>query len=168
MFVVMKVLDKIKERLPNLDEVKSQVEAEVRKEEALKVATKKAEEIIAALQKQPADPDQTAKQFGLEWVKLDPVSRTAGFVPKLGNTPEAADMLTSVTPAAPLFPVPLKVPEGVAVVRLVSVEKANEDQFAKDAPVFEKWVLEVRQTDFLKGWLRMFEERSKITMREKL
>jgi len=168
MFIVLKVVEKLKERQPSLEDVKSRVEAEVLKEEAMKDATKKAEEIIAALQKQPDDAESIARQFGLEWVKLDPVSRTSEFVPRLGNSPEVGDMLTSVTSVSPLFPVPLRVPDGVAVVRLASVEKASEEQYAKEATVFEKWVLEVRQTDFLKGWLRLFEDRAKITMREKL
>lgn len=167
-YVVLKLVDKAKERLPNLEEVRSTVEKDFLKDQALKAATKKAEEVIAAIQKQPNDAEGVAKNLQLEWVRLDPISRTAGSVPQLGSSPEVSDMLTSVTPAAPLFPSPVRVPDGVAVVKLASVEKASEDQYAKDAPMFEKWVLEVRQTDFLKGWLRLLEDQSKITIREKL
>jgi peptidyl-prolyl cis-trans isomerase D len=167
-FVVIKLVDKVKERLPGLEEVQSTVEKDFLQEQALKAATKKADEIIAAIQKQPHDIEGVSKQFQIKWTKLDPVSRTTGFVAQLGSGPQVTEMLTSVTPAAPLFPTPITVPDGVAVARLISVEKASDEQYAKDAPVFEKWVLEVRQTDFLKGWLRLLEDRSKISIREKL
>jgi len=167
-FVILKVLAKNKERIPSFEDVQSRVEKDFLKEQALAAARKKAEEIIAAIQKQPNDAEAIAKSFNLEWTKLDPISRTAELVAQLGTSPEVNDMLTSVTPAAPLFPTPIKVPDGVAVVRLASVEKASDEQFARDARTFEKWVLEVRQTDFLKGWLRLLEEQAKITIREKL
>jgi hypothetical protein len=76
-------------------------------------------------------------------------------------------MLTSVSMAAPLFPSPLSVPEGVAVVRLSEIERASDEDFAKRGEEFENWIKEVRKTEFLTGWLRLLEERAKITMRER-
>lgn len=166
-FLVMKLTDKHKERIPELQEIRETVEKDCLKQQALAAARKKAEEIIDALKQQPAEADQIAKKFGLEWDRLEPISRTAGFVPKLGSGQEIAEMLTSLSTANPLYPAPISSSSGVAVVRLTDVMEASDEQFAKDAPTFERWILEVRKTEFLKGWLKLLEEKAKITINEK-
>lgn len=166
-FLVMKLTDKHKERIPELQEIRETVEKDCLKQQALAAARKKAEEIIDALKQQPAEADQIAKKFGLEWDRLEPISRTAGFVPKLGSGQEIAEMLTSLSTANPLYPAPIPSSSGVAVVRLTDVMEASDEQFAKDAPTFERWILEVRKTEFLKGWLKLLEEKAKITINEK-
>jgi peptidyl-prolyl cis-trans isomerase D len=166
-YLVMKLSEKSKERLPTLDEVRSIVEKDYLKQQAMLSARKKAEEVIEELNKNPEDAEAAAKKFGATWEKLEPVSRTAGFIPKLGSAPEVSEMLTTLSMAAPVFATPIPAPEGVAVVRLVGLEQAGDEQYAKEADAFERWVVEVRKTEFLKGWLRLFEERSKITINDK-
>jgi peptidyl-prolyl cis-trans isomerase D len=166
-YLVMKVLEKSKERLPTLDEVRSIVEKDYLKHQAMLSAGKKAEEVIEQLKQNQGDAEAVAKKFGASWEKLDPVSRTAGFIPKLGSAPEVNEMLTTLSMAAPVFATPILAPEGVAVVRLVGLEQASDEQYAKEADAFERWVVEVRKTEFLKGWLRLFEEKSKITINDK-
>jgi peptidyl-prolyl cis-trans isomerase D len=167
-YVVMKLLQKSKERLPTLDEVRSIVERDYLKQQAMLAARKKAEEAIEALKKQPTDPQEEAKKFGLTWQKLDPVSRTAGFIPMLGSGQEVNEMLTTLSMAAPLFTTPIPAPDGVAVVRLEGLEQASDEQYSREADTFERWVVEVRKTEILKGWLRLFEEKSKIKISDKL
>ncbi|MGO9572653.1 MAG: SurA N-terminal domain-containing protein [Desulfomonilaceae bacterium] len=167
-YVVMKLLEKSKERLPALDEVRSIVEKDYLKQQAMLTARKKAEEVIEELKKNPGDAEAAAKKFGVTWEKIDPVSRTAGFTPKLGSSPEVSEMLTTLSMAAPIFPTPISAPEGAAVVRLVGLEQASDEQYAKEGDAFERWVIEVRKTEFLKGWLRLFEEKSKITINDKM
>lgn len=167
-YLVAKLAAKHKERIPELQEVSSTVEKDFLKQQALAAARKKADEVIDALKQQPADADQIATKFGLEWEKLDPISRTAGFVPKLGGGQEINEMLTSLSPANPLFPSPISASAGVAVIRLTDVVKASDEQYAKDYQALEKWVLEVRKTEFLKGWLKVMEDKSKITYNEKM
>ncbi|MGB6064182.1 MAG: SurA N-terminal domain-containing protein [Desulfomonilaceae bacterium] len=167
-YVVMKLLKKTKEHLPTLDEVRSVVEKDYLKHQAMLAARKKAEEVIESLKKEPNDPEAVAKKDGLTWEKLDPVSRTAGFIPKLGNSPEVNEMLTTLSKAAPIFGAPVPTPDGAAVVRLVSVEKASEEKYPKQSEELKKWVVEVRKTEFLKGWLRLFEDRSKVTINDKM
>jgi peptidyl-prolyl cis-trans isomerase D len=167
-YVVMKLLERIKERVPNLDEVRSAVEKDFLKNQAREAAMKKAGEIIAALKKQPNDPDVVTRDFGLKWTKMDPVSRTSDFVPELGKGPEVKEMLTTVSPATPLFPKPIPATNGIAVVRLSEVQPASDEKYEKEAETLQKWVLEVRQTEFIKGWLRVLEDRSQISIKEKL
>ncbi len=167
-FLVMKLLAKHKERIPELQEVRSTVEKDFVKQQALTSARKKADEILETLKQQPSESDQIAKKFGLEWETLEPISRSAGFVPKIGGGQEISEMLTSLSKANPLYPSPISASSGVAVVRLTAVDVASDEQLAKDAPAFEKWILEVRKTEFLKGWLKLLEDRAKITFNEKL
>jgi len=167
-YVVLKLLEKAKERVPSLDEVRSMVEKDFLKDQAITAAMKKGEEVIAALKQQPDGPDIVAKDFGLTWTNLDPVSRTSSFVNQLGNAPEVSEMLTLVSASAPLFPKPISTSLGVAVVRLSELQRAGDQQYEKEAETFQKWVIEVRQTEFLKGWLRLLEDRSQISISEKL
>ena len=166
-YLVMKLLEKSKERLPTLDEVRSIVEKDYLKQQAIQSAGKKAEEVIEELKKNPDDAEAAAKKFGATWEKLEPVSRTAGFIPKLGSAPEVSEMLTTLSMAAPVFATPIPAPEGAAVVRLVGLEQASDEQFSKEADAFEGRVVEFRKTEIFRGWLRLFEEKSKITINDK-
>ncbi|MFH1116214.1 MAG: SurA N-terminal domain-containing protein [Pseudomonadota bacterium] len=166
-YVVAQLQERTDERFPNLDEVRSSVEKDYLKQLALETADKKAGEIIKALENKSSDPKEVAQDFGLEWTDLDPVSRTTGLVPELGNSLIVSEALTAMSPAQPLFPQPLPVSKGVAVVRLSRIEQASEAQYDKEAGSFENWILEVRRTDFLKGWVRQLRERSEITLNDK-
>jgi len=166
-YVLLKLIDKNKERIPGFEEVRSKVEQDYLKEQAIATATEKAQEVIRALKAEPDKPDKVSARFHLNWQKLDPVTRTARFIPELGNSPEVNEMLTTVTTEAPLFPDAIPVEGGMAVVRLTGIEQATEEQYTKDK-VFDSWVLEVRRTEFLKGWLQVLESQSKIDIPEKL
>ncbi len=167
-YAVVQVLEKKKERIPALDEVRTLVENDFIKEQALLYATKKAESIIEALLKSPADFESIAKQYELEWIDLDPLSRTSGFVPNLGKSPAVSEMLSSLSISAPVFPQPILLADGAAVVRLTRVDRASDELFAKESPAFGAWVSEVRKTELLKGWIRALKDKSSIEMNQKL
>lgn len=161
-YVVMKLIEKQGARVPGLDEVRRSVERDYLKKQAIDGAKKKADEIIEALKKTPDQADAVAAKFGLKWEEKDPVSRTAGLVPGLGKSTQIGEMLTDLIPANPIFQEPLILPDGVAVVKLVRIDRASEEKYAKEAEEFEKWVEEVRKTDFLKGWVRRLREKAQI------
>jgi len=167
-YVVMKLVEKNKERVPALDDVLKTVEADYLKKLAIDHAKKQAEEIIEALKKDPNEADAVASKLGLKWDEKDPVSRTAGLIPGLGKSPQVSEMLTDLTQVNPVFSEPLIIPDGVAVVRLVRIDRASDEKYAKEADEFEKWVVEVRKTDFLKGWVRRLREKAQIDINRRL
>ena len=167
-YAVVQMLEKRKERIPELDEVRAMVENDFIKEQSLLASTKKAESIIEALLKSPGDFDSIAKQNHLEWTDLDPISRTSGFVPNLGKSPAVSEMLASLSMSAPIFPQPILLPDGAAVVRLTRVDRASDELFAKESSAFGAWVSEVRKTELLKGWIRSMKEKSAIEINQKL
>jgi len=168
-YVVTKLINRNKERMPSLDEVRDQVVKDYLKDQARLEAEKKAENIIRALKEAPDKVNEMITQMGLTWENLDPVSRTAGFVPQLGNSSEVTEMLSVISTDSPVLSRPIVVEDGAAaVVKLTAVEKASEEQFNKDAAAFESWVSEVRKTEFLKGWIKLLEDRSQIEINDKL
>lgn len=167
-FIVLKVVGITRARVPGLDEVRTEVEKDYRKDQAQRKTVKKAQEIIAELQKSPGEADEIAKKFGVTWEQLDPISRTAGFTPKLGRSDEVQEMLATVSVASPIYPKPLQVTDGVAVVRLTDVQVAGEERYAKEGPALERWIGEVRRKEFLEGWLRILQQKSQVQLNEKL
>jgi peptidyl-prolyl cis-trans isomerase D len=166
-YVIMKVLKVIDARVPELDEVRTSVEKDFMEQRALIAAKKKAEKILDALKKEPGKPEEVATRFGVSWENLDPVTRTTGLVPRLGNAPEVSEMLTTVSKASPVFPSPIEITGGVAVVRLRDIERASEERYAKEAEAFAKWIKELRQREFLEGWLRRLKETATIDVQAK-
>lgn len=168
-YVVTKLISRNKARMPSLDEVRDQVVKDYLKDQARLEAENKADAIIKALKESPDKANEMISQMGLTWENLDPVSRTAGFVPSLGNSSDVTEMLSIISMESPVFARPIVVEDGAAaVVKLTGVEKASDEQFKKDAAAFESWVSEVRKTEFLKGWIKLLEDRSKIEINDKL
>ncbi|MGO8819881.1 MAG: peptidyl-prolyl cis-trans isomerase, partial [Desulfomonilaceae bacterium] len=167
-YLVAQLLEKRPERIPSLSEVRSLVVTDYHKDQAMAAAVKKADGLIAAISKNLAEADNIAKENNLTWETLDPVSRTAGFVPQLGKSNQVSEMLTSISQASPVYQTPITTSAGVAIVRLAKVDPASEEDYEKGAAEFRNWVLEVRRTEFLKGWLRMLRDRSNIDINQKL
>ena len=167
-YAAVQVLEKRKERIPELEEVRSIVEKDYLKEQAILASTKKAESIIDALSKNQEDFEKIAKQNNLEWINIDPISRTSGFVPNLGKSSQISEMLTSLSTAMPVFNQPIVVADGVAVVRLTKIDKASDELYAKESAAFGAWVSEVRKTELLKGWIRSLRDKASIEINQKL
>ncbi|MFH0823485.1 MAG: SurA N-terminal domain-containing protein [Pseudomonadota bacterium] len=165
---VVRVLARTEGRLPELPEVRERVLRDYGKYQAIEAALKKARDVIKELEKQPAEAEAVAARLGIEWKSLDPVSRTTGIVAELGNAPEVKEMLTSISKAAPLFLSPVPLSDGAAVVRLIGVNEASEESYAKEADTFREWILEWRKTEMLTGWLKLLEDRAKISVKDKL
>jgi len=167
-YIVLQLVKRNKEYVPPFEEVRDRVEKDYFIDQDLINARKKARAAIEQLEAQPQDADSIAQKMELTWVGIEPVSRTAEFVPHLGSTPEVKEMLTTISMTNPAFRTPVPIPEGAAVVRLAQMEQATDEQYRKDAIFFEQWVLQVRRTEVLKGWIRLLESRAKIDVGQKL
>ncbi len=166
-FVVMKLIQRDKERIPPLEDIRSAVEKDYLKELASKETQSKAAQILEELKQPGANFEAIAEKHGLKWEQLEPVARLANYIPKLGGGAAVSEMLTTISPISPLYPTPIAVTEGSAIIRLIKVEEGTDEQYAKDAPAIEKWVLDVRKQEFLKGWLKMMESKSTIDVHDK-
>lgn len=167
-YVIVKVLQHTDARLPELDQVRPDVVADFKKDKAMAAAMKKAKKIIAEIEKDPKKYEAVAKEQGLSWQTLDPLTRVATLIPKLGTGPEVNEMLTSVSPEKPLYPQPLALADGVAIVRLANLAPADGEQFKKEEKQFTRWIVEVRKTEFLTGWIKEFKSKANIEINERI
>ncbi len=166
-YIVVKLIDRKKERIPPLDTIRSAVVADHRKELAAKETQEKATKIIEELKQPGADPDAIASNHGLSWKQLDPVTRLTNYVPKIGSGTAVQEMLATISMGAPIYPTPINTTDGSVIVRLTKIDKGTDEQFAKDSAAIEKWVLDVRKAEFLKGWLKTMEDKAKIDINDK-
>jgi peptidyl-prolyl cis-trans isomerase D len=166
-FVLMKLVQRNKERIPALEDIRSVVEKDFLKEQATKDTQSKATQIIDELKQPNADLDAVAKKHGLTWEELTPVARLANVIPKVGGGAAVSELLTTISSATPLYPTPVPAAGGSAIVRLIKLEESPEADYAKDAPAIEKWVLDVRKQEFLRGWLQLMKSKSNIDVRDK-
>ncbi len=164
---IFRVMKQTPARIPELQEVRAAAEKDFRADEALARARKKAEEVIADLKKNPKEFEETAKKFSLTWKEIEPISRTATVVPQLGSAPEIHEMMVTVSVAAPLFPSPVTIPDGIGIVRLSRIEKATDEAYQKAAPDFKRLIERIRRNEFVQGWLKGLEEQSKVTRHDK-
>ncbi len=133
-YVVMKVTEKKPERIPTLDEVQSLVQSDFVKNRENIALQKRASEIIQELKQPGADPEAIAAKYNLSWDMMEPVSRTAGFLPKLGSGPQISELLSVLSEATPIFASPVTTSDGTAIVRLVKIDPAPESQFEDAFP----------------------------------
>ncbi len=157
-YIIMKLSDRKAKRIPTLDEIRSLVEKDFRKDEAAKATKAKAQEIIDQLKAQPNKAVEIAQANVLAWTNPEPVTRVSGSIPKVGGGETAQDILTSLSSATPIYPDPVPVSEGMAVVKLTAVEPVAEDKFSKDAAIVDNWVTNFRKAEFLNGWIESWEK----------
>jgi peptidyl-prolyl cis-trans isomerase D len=166
-FAVMKITEIIEPRIPELEEVKDEVRRDFLKVRGVSAAREKAENIIEKIKAEPDDIDKIAQSHGLTWQTLEPVARTVGLVPKLGTAPEIQEVLSTVSKAAPLYPEPVPVSEGIALIRLKKLKRADEADFEKEKASFERWITQVRANEYLNSWIKLLRDRSEIEINEK-
>ena len=153
-YLVAQLLEKMPERIPSLSEVRSLVVMDYHKDQAMAAAVKKADGLIAAISKDLAEADNIAKENNLTWETLDPVSRTAGFVPQLGKSNQVSEMLTSISQASPVYQTPITTSAGVAIVRLAKVDPASEEDYEKGSDRIQKLGVGSTQNGIFKGMVK--------------
>lgn len=166
-FAVFKVKQIFEPRIPDLDEVEIQLKRDFLEAKAKEAAIKKAEKIIEEIEKSPEKYEDIAEAHGLEWETLNPVSRTVGLVPKLGASPEIQEVLSTVSSSAPLYPDPVTVTEGIGLIRLKKLVRADKSKFQKEKETFQGWITQVRATEYLNSWLKLLRDRSQIEIHDR-
>jgi len=152
-------------RLPELAEVRAQVEQAYRGEKAVDLARQAAEDILAKLQK-GEKLSILVKPLGLDVKETDFFSRTYGtFVPKIGSDPELATAAFELTGDNPVPGRVFKIQDRFVVIRLK--ERQEPDPSALDEAQrqqLNEFLLTQKKQDTIDEWIAEKRKTSEITI----
>jgi peptidyl-prolyl cis-trans isomerase D len=155
---------KLKERKPSevppLAQIRAQVEAEAKKEKAKELASKRAEEILANLAKNPAAVKmQDTGSFTFN---------DQGIIPGIGVSKELMDSALTLTSAAPLPKAPAKIDQKWVVIRLKNRTPAAKEEFDKNKETIKAQLLPKKQQEAIDAWLKELKAAAKIEINKQL
>jgi peptidyl-prolyl cis-trans isomerase D len=160
-FYILKLLDKKESRILPLQEVKGEAGQKVVAKKSEEKARQMAEDLLKQLQG-GKDIREVAKAAGLSPGETGPFQRTAGAIPKIGPVKDAANLLAPITDKNPLAKTPFETQEGYFVVRLLTVEPADQKRFPEMSKTIEQRLSSLKQEEFFQRWLDQLKTKAKI------
>jgi peptidyl-prolyl cis-trans isomerase D len=162
---LFKVKERRESRLPELGEVRSQVEQAYRSEKSKELARQAAEEILAGL-KEGKKLKALAGKFGVKAEETDFFTRSYGaFVPRLGSAEDLASTAFTLTSEAPVADEVFTVDGKYVVAKLEEVRPADMsdlDQAKRDQ--IRETLLARKQEEVFSDKVQELREKAKIVI----
>ena len=105
---------------------------------------------------------EVAKGAGLSLQETGFFSRTAGVIPKIGPVKDAGSLLAPLTEKNPLSKEALQTKEGYFIVRLSTVEPADQNRFSEAKKTLDQRLANLKQEEFFQNWLSQLKSKAKI------
>jgi peptidyl-prolyl cis-trans isomerase D len=144
--------------LPPLDEIRTRVEADYRRDKGAEVAKEKAEKVLARARE--VGLAAAAKEAGLEVHHAGPFSRRDGSIPELGSIPTLQAALASLDTEHPLAPSVYVAGRDAVVVALADREPADEAGFAAERKTLAEAMLRRRRTEAFDRYVDLLKQRA--------
>ncbi len=160
-YFVLKLVDKKESRIPPLEEVKEEVTRKLLAKKAEEKARQVADDLLKKLL-EGKDIREVAREASFSVEETGYFTRTAGLIPKIGPVKESGRLLSALTVKNPLPKEILKTKDGFFVVRLLSVEPADQARFAEAKKSLERRLLNQKQEESFQNWLNDVKSKSKI------
>ena len=158
---ILKLVDKKESRIPPLEEVKEEVKQKVIAKKSEEKAHQVTEDLLKQLQG-GKDIREVAKAAGISLQETGFFTRTAGVIPKIGPVKDAGSLLAPLTEKNPLSREALQTKEGYFVVRLSTVEPADQNRFSEARKTLEQRLANQKQEEFFQNWLSQLKSKAKI------
>jgi peptidyl-prolyl cis-trans isomerase D len=163
-FFVFRVTEKIESRVPELSEVRAQVEDELREERAVSVARTKAEEARAAFD--GSNLEAVAAKFDLEIEETGPFTRPGPAVPKIGTAPDLKKEAFRLSAEAPAAKEVYSIGETSFVVVFKERLPADEETFEQEKERLMRQAEERRKGLVLQQFVNRLKAKSKVEVDE--
>ena len=124
-----------------------------------------AEDLLKKLQ-EGKDIREVARGAGLAVEETGYFTRTAGIIPKIGPVKDAGKLLSPLTAKNPLPKEILKTKDGFFIVRLLSIEAANESRFDEAKKALERRLINQKQEESFQNWLNELKSKAKIDINQ--
>lgn len=165
---IIKVLTRVEEHVPPLEEIEERVLAGLRKEKAAELAREKATAVLELLRIGGEAIEDVAAREGLDLNVTPMFSKSSAFLPKIGLYLGAMDEIFELTETTPY---PMEVfPSGdrFFVFKLKQLKKADPKEYeAKRASIKERLTAELSQ-EAVEDWIAGLRADAEITIHEEL
>jgi peptidyl-prolyl cis-trans isomerase D len=168
-FFILKLLDKKESRIPPLEEVKEEVRRKVIGMKCEEKARQVAEELLGQIRMGKAIKE-IGKERGFQVEETGFFTRTGGMIPKIGPAGESMGILASLTEKNPnpkekeIF----RTKDGYFVVRLQTLEHADQSKFSSVKGDLEKRLINQKGEEFYRNWLQQLRAKAKIEINKEV
>ena len=160
-FYILKLLNKKDSRIPSLEEVKEEVRRKVIEMKCEEKASQVAEDLLSQI-RAGKNIKEVAKDRGIQMEETGFFTRVGGVVPKIGPVGEFITAFSSLTEKSPSPKEVLQTKGGYFVVRLSSLEPADQSKFSSVKMDLQKRLIYQKQEEFLQNWLQQLRAKAKI------
>jgi peptidyl-prolyl cis-trans isomerase D len=162
-YVVFQVAERLPSRVPDLQEVRPQVETLLREKRAREAARTKAEELLERLKgASPPDLDALAATEGLGVEESGQIGRMGPYVPNVGNAPDLKEAAFRLTAESPVAPAVYDVSGDAVIAVLQERIPADESRFADERGPLEERVRQQEQNAALQQFLAELKKQAQI------
>jgi peptidyl-prolyl cis-trans isomerase D len=137
--------------LPQLKEIEPEVEKQFRETEALRLAQKEAETLLARLKKGDG-MEAVAREKGLK-VTDTGLFLPSGAVPKLGSSSELMEALFQISEKKPYPEQAYLIDGNYIIIRFKERGKLNDAEFAAQKDAIAKHVEKVKKSEVVQAWI---------------
>ena len=158
---ILEVIEKQPSRLPEYDEVKKDVEKEVKNERSRGMASERAEKLLAEL-RNGKDWKVLVSEHKLTSQETGFFKRNTGTIPKIGYSEDIRESAFSLNEADP-YPSKVFEVNGIYfVIRLKSKKGIDKETFQSEKDQFGKMLIEQKREVLLRAWLEDLKAKSEI------
>jgi peptidyl-prolyl cis-trans isomerase D len=166
-FYILKLVEKKDSRIPPLEEVKEEVKRKAVGMKTEEKARQTAEEFLNQI-RQGKGIKEIAKERNYPLEETGFFARAAGVIPKIGPAGEFMSILSSLTEKNPLPKEALRTKDGYFVVKLLTLEPADQSKFQSVKKSFERRLIFQKQEEFYQNWLSQLRSKAKIDINKEL
>jgi len=163
--LLFKLAKREEPRIPPLEEVKSRVEEDLRREKALELCAERAKKLLAELKNSP-DPQKVVKEKGLPWEETKYFTRKETFV--AGVPPQVLRAAKGLGRKGEWVEEPVLAEESYYLVMLADLKPADPQEFEKEKRVYQERLTAQKRREAFVSWYRNLREKAKVKLFQEL
>jgi len=164
---ILKLVDKKESHIPPLEEVKEEVRRKVIGTKCEEKARQVADDLLGQI-RGGKGIKEIAKEGGFQAEETGFFTRTGGAIPKIGPAGEVMGILASLTEKNPIPREVLRTKDGYFVVRLLTLEPADQTKFSSVKGNLEKRLIYQKGEEFYRNWLQQLRAKAKIEINKEV
>ena len=151
-YYLLQVVDRKAAYVPALKEIETDVAMQYRDEEAKRLAKKEADDFLARLKGKDGNLAAGAKEKGLK-VQETGLFQPGGPIPKVGNSPELAEVLSLLSEKKPYPEQTYLVDGNYVIVRFKERGSVDKAAFAAQKDSISKYLIQMKRADVVNAWI---------------